>query len=447
MTTVQRKNLARLLIKQLGSRIVRPSAKAFFFAYLYVVLPRVVNYVAASVSKKRPLTEIAGRISRIITRALHLQKFPMLAGNLVLGINVLEPLIYKFLRNYYHLGKNSNLFLSTFAASFLSALVAFPAFQNHIIGYGRFYSLDLTLLVATRAMDTALSSTLAKIAPPALAAYGDSGLFIVSCTFIMFAWFFNPHALPPAYRNWITSAANMDNEIVHALKALRDKTLVYGEECPDQDILVDFCKRYGQDPKRGSAILNQPFDCEVVHAFQTSNCEVHALWRFWRGFVFAIKIYGPLNAFMLLFPSKLKMATRLVRAAKSSLRSSCFLGTFIGLYWYAVCLARKRLFPKLFPNVPKTRWDETIAPTAGAFACGWSSFVESAQRRKELALFVAPRALGTLVSAEPTPKNLKIESLVFSLSMAVLVAYSKNDALKVRGIFGKGLKQVFNLLG
>ena len=114
-----------------------------------------------------------------------------------------------------------------------------------------------------------------------------------------------------------------------------------------------------------------------------------------------------------------------IRAIKSSIRSASFLGAFIGFYWYAVCLARTRLLPKLFPKIPRVRFDDTICAASGAFMCGFSSFIETPQRRKELALFVAPRGLGTLVPLEPTKKNLAIESIVFSIGLAVLVAYSR----------------------
>lgn len=186
-----------------------------------------------------------------------------------------------------------------------------------------------------------------------------------------------------------------------------------------------YFEKHGRDPRRGNTIVTQPIECEAVHAFTTKSCELHALWRFWRGFKFALGVYAPLNLLMLIFPLKTNKTVRLIRVLKSSIRSSCFLGTYIGLYWYAVCLARTRLFPKLFPNIPRARFDDTICAASGAVMCGFSSFIETPQRRKELALFVAPRGLGTLVPLEPTKRNLIIESFVFSVSLAVLLAYSK----------------------
>lgn len=441
--------IAKVFLKHLDKRVARPSLKAFFFAYLYVTLPKVFNHVILSIRKKK-YHEVLPRVVKILLHALNPSKFPMFAAKLVAGINILEPLIYKILkRSNIGSGPVELLFLSTLVSSFISSFASFPNFQNHILTYGRYYTLDLTLLVCTRALDTAFSSVLSKYSEGTkLGKYvdGNAVLFIVSLSFIMFSWFYRPHALPPSYRKWITSAANMDQEIIDALKYLRDGTLVYGENCEHEKILETYCERYGVDKSHGSLILNQPLDCRTVHAFKTDSCELHALWRFVRGFSFAMKIYGPLNGLMLLFPMKnQKMSQRLLYALKSAMRSSAFLGAFISFYWYGVCLARKRVLPKLFPGEPMTKWDNTYAPTAGSIACGFSLLIESVQRRKELALFVAPRALGTIIPLEPTLRNLKIESVVFSISLAVLVAYSKANPKLVRGIFGKGLKQVFSI--
>ncbi|KAI5964849.1 uncharacterized protein KGF55_001919 [Candida pseudojiufengensis] len=434
-----------LLIKYLINGVAKPSLKAFIYAYLYLVLPKVLGQIISAI-KKHKYNKIYPRVKKTMIKALHIRKFPMFSASLIAGINILEPIIYGLLKNNKKFkSPSSKLFISTLISSLISALITFPLYQNHVVQIGRYNSLDLTLLVTTRALDTAFSSSLSKIVHPNLSKYGDALLFILSCTPIMFCWFFYPERLPPAYSKWITSAANMDPDFIEVLRLVRNKDLIYGQHGPYEDFLGPYFERYGKDPKRGNTVINQPIECEAVHAFKTKSCELHALWRFWRGFKFAATVYLPLNLLMLLFPSKIKMSARLIRALKSSIRSSCFLGAFIGFYWYAVCLARTRILPYLFPKVPKVRWDDTICPAAGALACGFSSFVETPQRRKELALFVAPRGLGTLVSSEPSERNLRIESIVFSISLAILVAYSRSKSSSVRGIFGKGLKQIFNV--
>ncbi|KAK6465522.1 hypothetical protein DFJ63DRAFT_310611 [Scheffersomyces coipomensis] len=436
----------KFILKYLHEGVLKPTSKAFLFAYIYVVLPKLIDHLIVSIKKKR-WNDISPRFMKVILNAFHPNKFPVFAASLVAGINILEPIVYAIFKKHslFKIPTRS-IFFATLISSFISAAISFPRFQNHILGYGRYYSLDLTLLVVTRALDTALSSSLSVIMPHYISRFGDVALFIASCTPIMFAWFYTPEKLPPAYRNWITSAANMDDELIEALRRLRDGSLVYGEHGPYETILLPICERHNQDPSRASLIVHQPVECELVHEFKTKNCEIHALWRFVRGFSFAIKLYGPLNVLVLLFPAKgSKFSARVIRAMKASVRSSVFLGAYISLYWYAVCLSRSRLLPYLFPKKPRTDFDITIGPSAGAFLCGFSSLIETAQRRKELALFVAPRALGTFVPTEASKINLKIESLVFSVSLAVLVAYSRSDPSKVRGIFGKGLKQVFNI--
>jgi hypothetical protein len=47
----------------------------------------------------------------------------------------------------------------------------------------------------------------------------------------------------------------------------------------------------------------------------------------------------------------------------------------------------------VFPWVKQQRLDGGLCVLAGTWACGWSLLLESKRRRREMALFVAPRAL------------------------------------------------------
>lgn len=440
------KKLAIALIKYINKHVLSLSLRAYVFAYLYIMLPKVLATIIKYCRQKN-YHAILPRICKLMKSGLKGEKFPALAGQLLLRINIMEPIFfYVFKRTGAVRNSRINLALSTLLASFIASLTTFPKFQKHAVKYGRHNSLDLTLLISTRAVDTALSSALLGVSGGKYASLGDGALFIVSSTLIMYSWFFHPERLPPAYRNWITLAANMDDEIVTMLRLIKEKKIEYGKEGPADEMMKAYCEKYGKDPSKGSLVANVPLPCNVVHAFKTPNCEIHALWRFVRGFQFAFKLYGGINLFMLFFPRKNStISKRLLRSLKSSVRSSCFLATFIFLNWYGVCLARTRLLPKLFPKVPAKNWDDTICVASGSFLSGFSCFVDTPQRRKELALFVAPRAVGTLVSAEPTERNLRIEAVVFAISMAVIVAYSRRDARKVRGIFGKGLEMVFSI--
>ena len=87
------------------------------------------------------------------------------------------------------------------------------------------------------------------------------------------------------------------------------------------------------------------------------------------------------------------------RAFLEASQSAAFLGSFIALFYYGVCLARTRIGPKLFgtDNQARMMIDGGICVGVGSFACGWSILLEKAGRRPEMALFVAPRALSTVL--------------------------------------------------
>lgn len=439
-------NVLPFLLRAINGKVISPALRAFVFAYLYVTVPKVFFNVLRLARKGRS-DEIPKSVVSTCKSACKPSKFPALAGKLMLQINATEPLIYWALKHLKHPGSpRRRLFLSTLVAAFSAAIMQFKSFQNRTHIYGRQISLDLTLLVATRALDTIISSTFLKTGANTWNLFGDGALFIASSSLIMFSWFYSPERLPPAYRNWITSAASMDDEFVALLRDVRNKKVVYGEKGLGEHILLDFCRRNNQPAEKGSLYINQPLSCECVHAFVTPNCELHALWRFARGFMFSMKLYGSINLVILLISKhKGSVWKKSIRAFLSAVRSSSFLGTFIALCWYGVCLGRNRLLPRLFPNTPPTRWDDTIAVACGCFLCGFSCFVDTPQRRKELALFVAPRAMGTLVSIPTSEKELWLERLTFAVSMAVLVAFVKKDASSVRGIFGKGLQSVLSL--
>ena len=69
--------------------------------------------------------------------------------------------------------------------------------------------------------------------------------------------------------------------------------------------------------------------------------------------------------------------------------------------------------------------------------CGWSILIEAERRREELALFVMPRALGTLLPREYDARGFWKERLVFAVSTAVLFTVVEEDRGCVRGVLGR----------
>jgi hypothetical protein len=104
------------------------------------------------------------------------------------------------------------------------------------------------------------------------------------------------------------------------------------------------------------------------------------------------------------------------RAATAAVRSSAFLGLFIGLTWGGVCAARQ-----LGPRDPS----EQSGPLLGSLLGGLSIFVENPHRRAELATYVAPRALQTLwhrLEAQGLVRSIPGAHVsIFSLAAALLM--------------------------
>lgn len=67
--------------------------------------------------------------------------------------------------------------------------------------------------------------------------------------------------------------------------------------------------------------------------------------------------------------------------------------------YYGVCLARTRVLPKLFSRTTYSPMlqDGGACVATGCALCGLSIFAEQAGRRQEMAFFVAPRALATIL--------------------------------------------------
>jgi len=155
------------------------------------------------------------------------------------------------------------------------------------------------------------------------------------------------------------------------------------------------CKDYSWPLDWGDPTKVIPIPCEMVHMGTGPSCHWHALVRFAKAFKFAMAMYLPLQ---LLLRATHPSFAALRKACKEAVRSSTFLGAFIALFYYGVCLSRTRLGPWLFSKntITPMMWDSGLCVRAGCLLCGWSILAEVEKRRQELALFVAPRAAATI---------------------------------------------------
>lgn len=262
----------------------------------------------------------------------------------------------------------------------------------------------------------------------------------------MWNWFYNPSTLPRAYNKWIASAASVDQRLVIALQRVKDGVMRYGEDTGQALLLQEMCEEYRWPLQWGDPAVSVPFPCEIVHMGVGPSCELHALSRFRRAWLWSMRTYLPLQMVVLLLRLRsLKTLRRdFVRALLSASRSSAFLGSFITLFYYGVCLSRTRVGPHIVGTDAKARQkiDGGICVGAGCFLCGWSVLLEPPSRRRELALFVAPRAVATMLPRKYDADKQWRETLVFATSTAVVFTCVMENKTRVRGIVGGLLRTV-----
>lgn len=321
-------------------------------------------------------------------------------------------------------------------------------------------SIDLTLFVFVRALDTLFptssSSTRSKSRFIRPAVPWSTIFFTLSCATIMHAWFYSPGRLPRTYNAWISRAAQLDWRVTEVLRRCRRGEFVYGRETGQADLLGSVSEEEGIPYELGDPAKTIPVSCEIVNrsilvspglsktsrwrrllerSLQGScGCERHALLRFMQGWLFAALMYFPLQFLVLAKrmyeirrPRNDRVRTAVnetLRAILAASRSASFLGAFIALTYYGVCLGRTRIGPKLLTALTKMpslgllfgdgatgkamdkaerhrvvsqMLDGGLAPTLGCFLCGLSILIEEPRRRVEIMLFVAPRAVGAWV--------------------------------------------------
>lgn len=269
-------------------------------------------------------------------------------------------------------------------------------------------SLDLTIFAVTRSIETLIGYFWARrktsrltsgkwtSAEATVSQLADAGVFAASSGVIMWAWFYYPDRLPRAYNRWIKGAAQVDPRLVEVLRRARRGEFVYDRETGQAALLESFCTDLDLPVAWGNPCLTIPIPCEVVHSGIGPSCHWHSAVRFARTFKFAFANYLPLQ---LLVKAKKPSWRAFLQALKEALRSSTFLGAFVGFFYYGVCLARTLVGPKLLQSrgVTPQMWDQGLCIRAGCILCGSSILIEATKRRQEMAFFVAPKAVATFL--------------------------------------------------
>ncbi|KAM3513714.1 hypothetical protein MY11210_002623 [Beauveria gryllotalpidicola] len=464
---------------------LRPVIRAYVLGYASAVAPRLLTLAVQHILKLRrnsaqllpadPEDEpsfLAGA-RHILRSGFDPQRFPTFCAVLVAGTSLLHKPLDKVIASLgSKLSETSRLRLARFLCSFLAGWFGLKLLHTKGTAPRRHSTakrtkreeevrcrqmagrtIDLTLFAATRAADVIVGELWSQRrsrrqlankwtkAESFIQYMADPLVFVSSCALIMWSWFYYPDSLPRGYQKWITSAAQVDTRLIEALRRFHFGALVYGRETGQAGLVGDMCDDYGLPRHWGDPVTQIPLRCEIVHMGCGPSCEYHALSRFARSWKWSMYTYLPLAlALQLRKTSSSAPAARraLLRALRSAARSSAFLACYITLFYYGVCLARTRVGPLLLGTSTPTRQllDANLCVGTGCFLCGWSVLVETAGRRKDMGLFVAPRALGTLVPRQYPKEKQWRETLVFAASTAVVFTCVLENPRRVRGVLG-----------
>ncbi|KAK9322920.1 hypothetical protein V1517DRAFT_322107 [Lipomyces orientalis] len=466
------------LVAIIRNPAVTPALRAFVLSYATVVGPRILNITLLAIRRRHHLRKYLSGLKHVLLSALALNGLPIFwAALLVSSISfsrVTDIVVSKLstsrrdrqastfiaamIAGGYTLRWHQRL-LRRDATNDITLSIEEPVKNRH--EHGR--TIDNTLFTVISAVDYLFRRALVAAKHKSLLGMSkidyrttDIYAFVVSATVIMYAWFYHPTRLPKSYNHWITKFADMDTNLLTALRLVKSGDFVYGKDtgCKlARTCLTPSCEKLGLPKEYGDPAVTVPIPCVIIHANKTENCEVHAAWRFSRAFTSALAIYIPLNMVLLLRARPGRRLQHMAEALFSACRSASFLGMFVALAWYSVCFTRTRAGPYLFPKVKRLRWDDTLGPALGSFMCGWSVLLENPRRRGELALFVAPRAIGAFLPEDFDKFHEYAECAVFSVAYAVLFSAATNapkawpaglpnKGVRLRGVVGNALMAV-----
>ncbi|KAJ4159380.1 uncharacterized protein LMH87_008282 [Akanthomyces muscarius] len=458
---------------------LRPVVRSYLMGYGATVVPQILSLVSKHVKllgrardgscdeRQYQKKSFLRSLVRILMSGLYPQRLPIFCAVLAAGPSFFQAPVYSLLSSSItplttitklRLSRWLSAFISAWAGLWLLQTAQCPscweeqpeAVEGNNVTRLAGNTIDITLLTVSRAVDVIVGEAWTRHqasrkargnwtkAESLISYMADPTIFAVSCSLIMWSWFFHPERLPSRYNKWITSAAQGDERIIYTLRRLYDGSIVYGEKPIDGDAtLASVCRDYNLPEEYGDATKTWPFPCVMFHTGHGTTCEERAIRRFIKSWQTAMFTYLPLALVFRLRRRPSKKA--ILRSFFSASRSSAFLATYITLSYYGVCLARSRIGPLIAGRdiAACRRLDSGIGVGTACALCGWSIFVETKARRKDMALFVAPKALGTLIARRyPVEKEWR-ERLAFAFSAAVLSTCIRENPKRVRGWLGR----------
>jgi hypothetical protein len=227
--------------------------------------------------------------------------------------------------------------------------------------------------------------------------------------------------------------ARIDPRLVLVLRAVQKGNWVYGEpgSPPHSEILKTLATSMGLPrgwgdpqflPARSGPVADVAWKklnvksrpgvgglpCDLVHGKTVGpSCSSNTIRRASQAFLQALLIYAPVHTLpVLLAPSRRRKLLRdpisvVLQTTRTTVRSAAFLGSFVGLIWATICASRSAVLPRI-PFVGRRLSHQYLdgpygAVLFGCMTCGLSIFIETPSRRGEIALYVMPRAMRSLL--------------------------------------------------
>ena len=260
--------------------------------------------------------------------------------------------------------------------------------------------------------------------------HGDSLLFSICSAQVMYAYAMRPDTLPAAYFKFIVDTGPIPLKVLDAVKAnnrglpvdlpsleaVCSKLAPAGSK-PATQILAELAaKAYGP-----GAPANMPpiIPCSLLHP-HNPLCSHQWLETFVNTAKRTLPLYLTLT-FVPMFVLRFWAVVRhpvdsLLRGCWSVTKSTSFLSSFVSLYMFLICMQRRAV----------TQDHRAIYWIAG-FISSWTILLEQKSRRSELALYVLPRTLDSLIMTMQHRKLLSTtphaEKLLFCLGMSSMMYY------------------------
>ncbi|MES1909150.1 MAG: hypothetical protein MHM6MM_001946 [Cercozoa sp. M6MM] len=347
-------------------------------------------------------------------------------GASVGGATGVYNLLLRFLRRF----RQKDDYFNTAVAGFVSGLML------------RFDTPGRRRTVATyffcRAIDF-LCSALAKremhLLPEAMRPHVVTALFQIASAVIMYAWHVYPDALPKSYHRWISHKGHIDHRTRQAIEDICQR----GGPTKHVD-LTSWCQEWNMPRDFSKVEYPRRLPCQVMHPWSPHSCTKGAAMQWFYGIGRALPVYLPVHLLpLLLFRfGKLRSAPieTLRRVTFALVRSSVFLTSFQGFFWFAWCHSRNLL-----------GFDHRYTTAFAGLWAGLSILIEKQSRRRELLLFCMPRVLEAAFSIarkKGMPRVPGGDVLLFGLAMAITMPIFEHD--KNADVMGDRYRKILSML-